>query len=63
VDLSATLNGNWDYKNLIFSATMGFVNSLNYEWLFDAPPPPDFTWLKGTDVFNFHGQFGITYRF
>jgi len=63
VDLSAMLHADWDYKNLVVSATSGFVNSLNYEWLFDAPPPPDFTWLKGTDVFNFHGQLNIMYRF
>jgi len=63
VDLSATINGNWDYKNLVFSATLGFVNSLNYEWLFDAPPPPAFFTTKGNDVFNLHSQFGLTYRF
>ena len=63
VDISTTLLGNWDYKNLIFSAEFKAVSSKNYMWAF-SPNPDDF-WdtSGGNDVFHFHGQLGITYRF
>lgn len=63
VDLSATLLGNWDYKNLMFSAKFKAVSSLNYMWAF-SPNAEDF-WdtSGGNDIFNLHAQIGITYRF
>ncbi|NWJ51819.1 MAG: hypothetical protein HXX14_13240 [Bacteroidetes bacterium] len=62
VDLSATLHGEWNYKNLIFTAKIGLVDAMNYEWLYYPPPLPDF-WTTGEDDFNFHGQLGLMYRF
>lgn len=49
VDLSATLFANWDYKNFLLFGKMRFVHSRNYQWM--------------DDVFNFHMQAGMTYRF
>lgn len=63
VDLSATLHGEWNYKNLIVTAKAGFVKSFDYQWLFYPPPATEYFWTKGEDDFNFHGQIGLMYRF
>lgn len=65
VDLSATIYGNWDYKNFEFSARMKFVKSLNYQWVY-YPKLGDNSYFwegEGWDVFNFHARIGVIYRF
>ncbi len=62
IDLSAALIANWDYKNLTFMAKAEAIRTLNYQWVYDAPPPPDY-WVAGKDIYNFHLQVGVTYRF
>jgi hypothetical protein len=62
VDMSATLHADWNYKHLVFTAKLGFVNSMNYEWIYNVPQYPDF-WIKGEDDLNIHGQLGLMYRF
>ena len=62
VDLSAALLGEWNYKNLLFNVTLETVKAINYEWMYTPPPPPAY-WSSGNDVFNFHGQLCVTYRF
>lgn len=63
VDLSASANVEWDYKNLLINARASVIRSLNYQyWLIDRPWEGIY-FQSGYDVFNFQGQLGITYRF
>jgi hypothetical protein len=62
VDVSATLLGQWPYKNLLLSGRLQYVRSLNYEWQFTPPPAPDF-WGPGLDVSNVHMKLSVVYRF
>jgi hypothetical protein len=64
VDLSGAILSEWNYKNLLLNMKLEFIRSKNYKWQY-APIPsnsPDY-WNKTHDVFNFHGQLGVTYRF
>jgi hypothetical protein len=64
VDLSGALIGSWDYKNLLFNVNAQFVRSINYEWQYMPKLSyPQQYWNQSKDLFNFHGQLGITYRF
>jgi hypothetical protein len=62
VDLSAALLAEWDFKNLLLNVKAEGIQSLNYEWVYDSPLPPAY-WVAGKDLFNFHLQMGVTYRF
>jgi hypothetical protein len=64
VDLSIAVFSEWNYKNLLFTAKAEGVRSFNYEHLYQ----PSFIdsnlfWIPGKDLYNFHGQLGISYRF
>ncbi|MDN3547629.1 capsule assembly Wzi family protein [Mucilaginibacter aquaedulcis] len=62
VDLSLALNGEWNYKNLIFNAKIQGIRSLNYQWyLKQLPGEPYF--VNGITVSNLQVQAGVTYRF
>lgn len=63
VDMVATLNGSWDYKNLLFNFKLKFVEAKNYQWLFDYNINDYWDTSGADDVFNFHGQIGVMYRF
>lgn len=61
VDISPALIINWSYKNLLFNLTLKEVISMNYQWEYDQS---DIVyWTPGENVYNFHGQLGIIYRF
>lgn len=61
-DLSVALNGEWNYKNLIFNAKLMGVKSLNYQWYLYQGPTDDVN-ISGRDAFNVQMQAGLTYRF
>jgi hypothetical protein len=64
VDMSASVIAEWDYKNLLFNVEIEGVRSYNYEWQYTPKlTVPQNYWNLSHDLFNFHGQFGITYRF
>ncbi len=63
VDLSAALNGSWEYKNLLFTYTFKGVAVKNYQWVFDWSPEDYWDPSGANDIFNFHGQIGVMYRF
>lgn len=63
VDLSASLNGAWDYKNLLFNFRLKFVKSQNYQWEFDYNLNDYWDYSGANDVINFQGQLGVMYRF
>jgi hypothetical protein len=62
VDLSLALNGEWNYKNLIFTAKIQPVKSLNYEWVLKDYTPGDY-YIPHNDAFNLHAQLGCMFRF
>lgn len=62
VDLGTSVFGDWNYKNLLFSARMECVKSLNYQhYFYTNPDKPTEFWSPS--VFNFQAQIGVTYRF
>jgi len=62
VDFSLGFNGAWDYKNLIFTAKLQGIKSLNYEWIMKDYTPDEY-YVPHNDVFNLHGELGVTFRF
>ena len=65
VDLNIAAFGTWDYKNLLLSAKCQFINSYNYQHLYE--PLIDKTdnnyWIPGKNTFNFQLQVTTAYRF
>ncbi len=62
VDLALSLKGEWNYKNLLFNAKIQGIKSLNYQWVLKDFVPNQY-YIPHNDVYNFQGQFGVTYRF
>lgn len=62
VDFAVAAQGVWNYKNLIFSAKLQGIKSLNYEWILKDYTPSEY-YIPHNDVFNLHGELGITFRF
>ncbi|MGI4803706.1 MAG: capsule assembly Wzi family protein [Janthinobacterium lividum] len=62
VDFAFALNGEWSYKNLIFNAKLQEIKSLNYEWILKDYIPGQY-YIPHNDVYNFHGELGVTFRF
>ncbi|WP_158798506.1 capsule assembly Wzi family protein [Pedobacter sp. L105] len=62
VDFSMGVQGAWNYKNLIFTAKLQGVKSLNYEWIMKDYTPDEY-YVPHNDVFNLHGELGVTFRF
>ncbi|WP_299353547.1 capsule assembly Wzi family protein [Mucilaginibacter sp.] len=62
VDFAFSLNGEWSYKNLIFNAKLQEIKSLNYEWILKDYVPGNY-YIPHNDVYNFHGELGVTFRF
>ena len=64
VDFDATLLGQWSFrKQLLLNAQLQYVRSLNYQWQYTPPPPPDYWGGKRKDITNIYFKVGITYRF
>ncbi|WP_316742772.1 capsule assembly Wzi family protein [Pedobacter antarcticus] len=62
VDFALSAQGTWNYKNLIFSAKLQAIKSLNYQWRLKNFVLDEY-YIPTNDVFNFHGEFGVSYRF
>lgn len=62
VDFAFGLQGDWNYKNLIVSAKLQHIKSLNYQWILKDYVPGQY-YIPHNDVYNFHGQLGLIYRF
>jgi hypothetical protein len=62
VDFAFALQGEWNYKNLIFNAKLQEIKSLNYEWILKDYVPGNY-YIPHNDVYNFHGELGVTFRF
>jgi len=62
VDFALAANGTWNYKNLLFNVKLQGVKSLNYQWVLKDYEPSKY-YVPQNDVYNFHGELGVTYRF
>ncbi len=66
VDLGTSVFGEWNYQNLLFSAKLALIHSLNYQYNFvpNTEDPPVY-WApgQGQDVTNFQANIGVSYRF
>jgi len=62
VDFAFALQGEWNYKNLIFNATLEEVKSLNYEWILKDYNSSQY-YIPHNTVYNLHAVIGATYRF
>jgi hypothetical protein len=61
VDIVPSLVGDWRFGNMLLSARMQYVNTLNYTWYLENQP--DRYFVPGYDRQNFVGQIGFTYLF
>jgi hypothetical protein len=62
VDFAFALVGEWNYKNLLFNAKLQQVKSLNYQWVLKDYVAGNY-YIPHNDVYNFHAEFGVTFRF
>lgn len=62
VDFALAAQGQWNYKNLLFSAKLQGIRSLNYQWRMKDYTPDEY-YIPHNDVFNFHGELGVSFRF
>jgi hypothetical protein len=62
VDFTFGLQGNWGYKNLIFNVTVQTIKSFNYEWILNNYSPSQY-YVPNNTVYNFHAEFGVTFRY
>ncbi len=62
IDFAIAAQGQWDYKNLLFSAKLQGLKSLNYQWRMKDYTADEY-YVPHNDVFNFHGELGVTFRF
>ncbi|MEO8887343.1 MAG: capsule assembly Wzi family protein [Mucilaginibacter sp.] len=62
VDFALGLQGEWNYKNLMFNAKIQHIKSLNYEWVLKDYDPSKY-YIPHNDVYNLHAELGITFRF
>ncbi|HTK19440.1 MAG TPA: capsule assembly Wzi family protein [Mucilaginibacter sp.] len=62
VDFALGLQGNWNYKNIIFNARLQTIKSFNYEWILNNYAPSQY-YVPNNTVYNLHAELGATYRF
>lgn len=63
VDLGASAFWEWDYKNLLFSAKLEFIRSLNYQHYYRPISEDVSTLWKPSNIINVQAQIGVSYRF
>lgn len=62
VDFAIAAQGAWNYKNLLFNTKLQGIKSLNYQWRQKNYNPGAY-YIPNNDVFNFHGELGVAFRF
>jgi hypothetical protein len=63
VDLGTSVFGEWNYKNLLFSAKAELIKSLNYEWYYIPITDAQSQLWRPRNIINFQTQVGVSYRF
>jgi len=61
VDINVAAIGEYNYQNLLFSAKLELIRSMNYQYNYEADPFK--FWTPGHDVYNLQANIGISYRF
>lgn len=61
IDMSYSLSGDWDYKNLVVSARASMIRNMNYHYVLFNRPPDYF--VPGLDFMNYQVKLGVNYRF
>ena len=62
VDFAFGLQGNWNYKNILFNARLQSIKSFNYEWILKDYEPGS-NYVPHNNVYNLHAELGATFRF
>jgi len=62
VDFAFALQGEWNYKNILFNAKLQEIASLNYEWILKNYNPSQY-YIPNNTVYNLHAELGVTFRF
>ncbi len=62
VDYAFAGIGEWNYKNLLLFTKIQGIKSLNYQWRL-KDYNPEMYYIPHNDVFNFHGELGLMFRF
>jgi len=64
VDINLAALAEWDYKNLLFSAKLEVIRSLNYEYNYQPiSSVSDQFWIPGRNTYNIQADIGVSYRF
>jgi hypothetical protein len=64
VDVGITSFGDWNWKNLLFSAKLQFINSYNYQHYYQPVFKSENSyWVSGKNTFNFQAQLSTSFRF
>jgi len=63
VDLGTSVFGEWNYKNLLFSAKAELIKSLNYEWYSIPVTDAQSQLWRPRNIINFQTQIAMSYRF
>jgi hypothetical protein len=62
VDFAFALQGEWNYKNLLFNAKLQHIKSLNYQWVLKDYVAGQY-YIPHNDVSNLHAELGVSFRF
>ncbi|SEA99560.1 capsule assembly Wzi family protein [Pedobacter hartonius] len=62
VDFALAAEGAWNYKNFVVNVKVQGIKSLNYQWRLKDYTPDEY-YIPHNDVFNFHGELGVSFRF
>ena len=62
VDYGFAAIGTWDFNHLLLNGKLQGIRSLNYQWQLKNYTPGTY-YIPENDLFNFHGELGISYRF
>lgn len=63
VDYSGGVSGDWDFDNILLSASLLYVRQLNYEWKFRNDPDVSYYNQQRFDANNIKLNVSISYRF
>ncbi len=62
INLSTTLKADWDFKYFSIHGSLGFIRSLNHQWIFIEADPTNY-FSAGNDYMNTTTQLSVRYRF
>jgi hypothetical protein len=63
VDYSGGISSDWDFDNILVSASLLYVRELNYQWKFSEDEDLSYYNQRSLDANNFKLNVSVTYRF